>query len=786
MIVSIYISDTNKLDLFKDESVLLNSSVADVNDVTKNKTDFIKSLSLPASNQNNNTFKHYYDANLDGGFDARVRVKASIFLDGMLYKEGKLSLNSVVIKNGVPESYNVTFYGYLVDLKDLFKDDKLAELDLSAFDFFATYENVKQGLSTSLYTGGVIYCLFSKKQLFFNSNESENTNTSTLANIAYSAGEKTGLVWSELSPSIKVIKVLEAIESKYGITFSRDFFGREDFQELYLWVNNRAEKDILPTSQMVDFDSGDTTYVDLATNIFTLTSEVGLNWFNFAFTCYPQSGYGSVLYTIKAYRRNIGDVDWKLTYSLRSIGQETLVFQDYSSGNYEYYFEVESSRFLIYTAGLTTLKFFTSGGMVFNSNYTTNASQKSLSAKIDISKNMPDVKVLDFMKGLFDANKIIVEPIGESSFYANSVNEYYAEGQIFDLTKYVDVNNHKVSKGKVLNEVVFGFEEPTTILSKEFKKNNDEYYGDEDVLIYEDETRTKLLDGESVEYALPFEQIIYERLSDLNDDSQTNIQYAAIIDENLNAVSPKLHLHYIRNENINPNKIAIRNDVGDKEALVSLNVPRYTSRGGSPAFLFSEEVSTWDSNLFRDNLYSRRHSKYIEALFNKKRRDFMFKAQNVPLRIMLQLGFDDVIKIKDDYYRMDKYEYNLTDQALTINAVNTFDNTINGFYPENSTVIVNSNPQTTSVYVVNLLNYSTNKIDEGFGITWLSVSNTGNNLELTVTENETGVDRLITLEVTNTDTLQEFSIKLIQTASSITADNDVITVDTDLITADSI
>ena len=46
MIVSIYIQG-NKVDLFDDEDITVNSSVAMISDITKNSTDYTKSFTVP-------------------------------------------------------------------------------------------------------------------------------------------------------------------------------------------------------------------------------------------------------------------------------------------------------------------------------------------------------------------------------------------------------------------------------------------------------------------------------------------------------------------------------------------------------------------------------------------------------------------------------------------------------------------------------------------------------------------------------------------------------------------
>jgi len=48
MIIDIYIGD-DLVDMFSDENVEVNSSIANVQDITKNQTDYTKTFTVPAS-----------------------------------------------------------------------------------------------------------------------------------------------------------------------------------------------------------------------------------------------------------------------------------------------------------------------------------------------------------------------------------------------------------------------------------------------------------------------------------------------------------------------------------------------------------------------------------------------------------------------------------------------------------------------------------------------------------------------------------------------------------------
>jgi len=127
-VVQLYI-EGERVDLFKDESVTITQTIQNVKDISKVFTDFSKTFNLPASKRNNKIFKHYYNYDIDGGYDARKKKTARLELNNKAFRKGKIKLDGVVLKNNKPHTYKVTFYGNTVDLKDLLGEDTLSSLD---------------------------------------------------------------------------------------------------------------------------------------------------------------------------------------------------------------------------------------------------------------------------------------------------------------------------------------------------------------------------------------------------------------------------------------------------------------------------------------------------------------------------------------------------------------------------------------------------------------------------------------------------------------------------------
>jgi hypothetical protein len=110
---------TERVDLFKDESVSLTQTIKNVKDLAKVFTEFTQTFSVPASSVNNKIFQHYYNFDISGGFDARIKADARLELNDLPFKDGKIALQGVELKNNLAHTYKITFFGNTVNLKDI-------------------------------------------------------------------------------------------------------------------------------------------------------------------------------------------------------------------------------------------------------------------------------------------------------------------------------------------------------------------------------------------------------------------------------------------------------------------------------------------------------------------------------------------------------------------------------------------------------------------------------------------------------------------------------------------
>lgn len=746
MITEIYIGDY-KVDLFKDENIEFNSSVANTDDITKINTDYTKSFTVPASDRNNFLFKHYYNADIDNTFDARVKVSGEIKIDGFPFKIGRFRLEKVAVKNGVAQSYTINFWGNLVNIKDL-----LGEIELSSLDFFAynheySLSNVITGLETGLIDNNIIYTIDnSKRQYFYNSNSSNVTNEEKLVNIANNNSTDKGIRWTDLRASIRLSKVVKAISDKYGFNFSNDFFNREEFQSIFLWLNNNIEK-AFTTIGLINFTTTDSELFDLTSDSLNFETFVNSNTdkkrlvYNFELT---QLVPLEDLTNYELITRDNGVIISK--EDLFGNYNQTIIVESNDLVNHSYTWQIRAVQFPEFTVNLGFYYQTFNGTDWIDSTFESAEAFGSLIVSaFDVSANMPKIKIIDFLSGLFKMFKLVAIPQQDGSIYINTIDSFYREGTLRDFTKHFDVKNYDVERGILAKELSFKFQEPTTILNKQFKQNNVIAYGDS-LLTLADENGTHL-DGDKIDIQLPFETILYERIRDINTNVKTNIQYGLSLNESLESVIPKPILFYNNVVQLGIYSIKIE---GGGSLNTTLNTASNTLGLATVtnSLLWNNEFSTWNGAFINNTLYSDYWQNYISSIFNIKKRIFKFKAK-LPNYILTQLKLNDIIKIKESYYKINDYTVDLLTGLSSFNLINNFDTNFNLFAPSKKEFYQDFTSQTFKVYVSNSFVMNITLQDLGFGTAFITAVKNGNFIDIILTENNLTQNRDVFVNVNN-------------------------------------
>jgi hypothetical protein len=743
--VQIYIED-ELIDLFGDENISITSTIQDIKDAGSVFTDFSQSFSVPASSTNNQVFGHFYNNKIiQGGYDTRNKKRAKIFINHIEFRKGYIMLNGVKMNNNKPSSYDITFFGSTVRLKDLFKDDDLNALcDINKTNNLSNYNHpynstkVKEGFTTGLdftvnsqsKTDAIIYPLITpEKRLFFNSTIGGSDPANFSGNV-YSVGSDTtrGVAYEDLKPAIKMIHIIEAIEGHYGIEFTRDFFDTEAFTNLYMWLSSAsgnipnyklrgAETEIIRITGIANPDNSvlkpysisDNDTIDFTVPENRFQTKAGFITARLRIT--PISSDLSKTYTIKSIDTITGNVIREQTGS----GVQTLVdkynfSQKISSRDYSIKYVVETSVNITFTAELQLG--VTTGGapQVFltDDSYiaVNGGSNFSTIPEITLEHHLPQIKVIDFLSGVFKMFNLVaffiddetdddfgkIKVMSLDSFYADATNN--PTKGIVDINKYVDITEHYVAASLPYATISFKYQETDVVLMEQHTLDHNEVFGNSE---YTPDDFTDY--GKKYEIELPFSHLKYEHLLDEgNDLAETSILYGYVAGGNFNAddgnyssqdIDPLVF--YGINETI-PSSTTYINWISDTEDAIATywrpsNSNESTDKTTPADFTINfdaevdefyltdypigDEETGFEQQAASNSLFKKFYSKYIISSLDPTKRIIKLTAY-FPASLMVRYRLNDQFKIQDEMYRINSITTNINTgktelELLTLN-----------------------------------------------------------------------------------------------------------------------
>jgi hypothetical protein len=710
-----------RLTLFPDEKIRLKRSIQSLQDLTKVFTDFTQSFSVPADDNNNSIFKHYYDAQIVNGFDARVKIDARIDLGGVTYKVGKIQLNGASLKSNVPVNYNLEFFGATIKIKDLIGDDKLTNLDLSAYDHNYEAATIKTGLINRLFSGVIKYSLLSYKRRFLF--QEGQLDTEENINIKYNSTFTSGLDWKELKPCIKADAILQAIETKYNINFTNDFFGRSEWQQLYMSLGNGTQENIEALSVGTLFETDMNVYQrpnggDSFSPIYTVT-------LNLSSVTAP--------YKIKFLLNNETIYDSGFTSDL-SINFSLPMNDFYDFGVYNFKVVIESQGTVSgsFTGSVSNLQFI---NRVFNLFDVTNFNDtlNLVLPVVEVKNIMPDIKVVDWFAAIVKAFNLTIEPLDDGSLLVNDLPSWYNTGNIIDVSEHVDIETLDVERGKLYNQVNFGYEDQESLLANEFEAQTGQQFGgvDNDLIGIAAEEELKI--------ELPFENPQFERLL-----PSTN-QYGFIVDKDLQPYNNAPFLIYLPNLQLTTsNLVGFSGDT--YTSLQNINLPSHAiNLVDGFAAQFNAEFNEYDGRLLTDNLYSRFYNQYLTDIFSPQRRQYTINA-NLPINIATDLRLNDRLIIKGDRFIIDNIDSDLTTGISKLVLLNDLFTSLNVGDISKLAQLSGTFTDSGSVYYTGAA-FAQVVTDSAFITLASSTIKSGENISFTLSANETGAARAGTISV---------------------------------------
>jgi len=711
MDVAVYIKG-QRLDLFQDESIEMNLNAKNISDISKIFSDFTQGFTIPASPNNNKIFEYWYDATVDGTYNANLRVDSLIEVNTLPYKYGSIQMDGAKLKDGLPYSYSITFFGNAVNLSDLFGDLELKDLDLSAYDHVYNKTVVSNAMHMdSIASGDVYYPLI-------NAMKEVSIGNGGLTDLLNPAN---AISYRDYKPALRLIRIIEAIETKFGVVFTRDFLGRASFYNAFMWLS-RESGQIKAFGEKVLVDlanqSGEGfTFNGTSDTIAYLGSQTRISR-RVRIMVKPQPGYETIGFKVSVY--NNGD----LFTEVEGVGNAEAIIE--SDGNMSLQFKVQSTSDFQFTTTVTVIKRQTYLlAPTTNTGFSQNTPIQSITSEVIISDQLPVLKIKDFFASLINQFNLIIKPENGNTFYIDTLDNWYLKGDTFDITKLVDIKDIGVKRPDVKKQIDFKYQKTGAILGQQYEINNSIGYGD---------LKAKFdISGSDLKIESQFENMLFERLPNETTGELTDIQVGHSIDKELKPYNGKPFIFYKNGWAYSDVNLYMQPAITLTKVFHTATENNLKFDQVSNSLNFGSDNSSFFQAPIESSLYFNWWKNYIADLYNRKTRVLTLKCV-LPISILYKLTLNDLFIIGDMKYKISTAKVDLTtgksdieiftDYSLPADNVSnliplTVDNTFITVDNTNITVdAVYSNPPTV-VFLNNGIsptNYDSTRAQEIFEI----------------------------------------------------------------------
>lgn len=688
-----------RVELFNDEQISINLSVQNLTDLSKTFTDFTQSFQVPASPGNNKIFKHFYTSAIsffDGPntINPNLRRFSILEIDNTFFRRGSVSLEKANIKNNQPYSYTITFYGDLVSLKDTFGETRLMDLDWSTIDYPYTLQSIRDRIEDATTDYDVRYPLISSERYWqYNNPQTPTENIDTVGG---------AINITELFPAVKNKAILEVIEANFNITFQGNFLQDERFTNSYLLFKNavtfgyqtppkplvftevkRGVTVVAPPFPYV-FDYGLNAVNGATLTISDVDNSIALQYVTYEFEEQipfppPPQVIDSGFHVVEA---NIGSLSsdaiiyvdvytapgnstnytFNNTVEIEnvfpgSVNQDIYILENTNNPSIDLKvrFETRTSAPINYNINLD-YRFSALNTISLGAPLKIICQGPSTTQNVDISALAPNMTVEKYFSNLLKAWNLTAYGISRDNYEIQTVENWYNEGAITDITEFVDMKQIDIARLKLFNKINFKYAECKSLTNRFFANSFLREYGD----LYQ----TFNYDGGDYNIELEFENLLFSRFEN------TNLQVGYCIDEGLKPYIPNPILLYT----YETQTCSFYLTNGTTDVQINQYVPfgqdtQITNENYN--LNWGTENSSLIGNEESNNLYQTYYKAYLDNLYNPKNRQLTVKAI-LPLSIITGVKLNDRLTIRSERYIVNNIKLNLTSGEATLTLIQDF------------------------------------------------------------------------------------------------------------------
>lgn len=663
--------DYIKLDLFDKETILIKSQLNNLEKLSNVFSDVSNSFTVPATPHNNKALRHWYDRDIITNFNANLNIPAYTEVGSLPYRWGAVSLEGGQMKLKDPHNYKITFFSKNTQLSDTFGNDTIDRLDydssgvkqwnsLSQYDFFDTPTNFFNSISNTFQSGNII------TPLIINADRDIEWGSGNIFDISQ---PQYALRNSELYYAFKVSNLIDAIQTKYNVTFDSTFFTQSHFQKIFITLN--SNESLNRNQTLLNFTTGN-------------LDDLGFNYATDTWIFYDTNQSLKPSYKIWV-NPNVDDVPYSIVIKNQD-GIEVTRFDcdggDYESGvvavpyssgafNINYKFYIESTGSLSYDVRLLLRVKNSFVGNIDRNGH----SIGSIVDLMTISERIPKLKVIDFLTGLMKMFKLIIRPISVNEFYIDTLDNYYALGNIINMNKVCKIDEVDFKKPDIYTTIKFKYLKTENVLGEKYRKNNDPI---NDEIGYGDLRSLYNLDNKKdLTVELPFENMLFERLV-----ASTASAYPLETTNILIGQTSKLTESNTLEKNTDCGPILFYNNGTQSIGTFSIVFQHGTTTASKSVVYncgntdnvdidlvtnslnWGAEIDPWHLQVVYPSLYLNYWSRWINFVYDLRQMRWTYKAI-LPIRYINEISLNDSLIIGSKRYRIESQTTNLINGETT-------------------------------------------------------------------------------------------------------------------------
>ena len=661
--VQVYI-EGQRLELFNDEQIQVTSTQQNVADISKTYTDFSQSFTIPASPYNNAILQHFYQSDVDSTIDHNIRRTAFIEIDLTFFRRGKIQIDKAQLKNGQVESYSLSFYGDGKTLLDYFGEDLLSDLDYTPLNHTYTGTEVRARIIDGTNAYHVKYPMISSKRIWTWTGQAPTTITPSWLTIptagANDIHHTSGHIhYNELFPAVRVSKIFDQIESKYGVSFNGNFLSDDRFTKLFLWYKNRNEFNFFSEPQPIDFST-----LTTASNIATDSFDLANNTIHVQHTSLLDNATHQLVIIVNSISATTGAIidvyqNGNLYQSLpfSAAGNLPTIFIPNAAGlDVIYNFKIRTHTAVTVNVDVAYQIVGTVASTLTIIYGNTDCNNNVMVINTDLATLAPVMKVSEFFSGILKVFNMTCYGNTVNNFQVEPLDDWYSAGAIVDISPFTDVNTIDVDKMKLYKKITMKYQDSECFLNKQFSQLFMREYGNTSYQYN--------YDGDEFTLDVPFENLLQTKFTG------TNLQVGYSLNNEFAPYVPKpILLYQYDNKDV---------DFHFNNGTTTLNITNYTPFGQDLytnltdyTLNFAPDISTMLNVPVQQTLFGTYYFSYLYNLYNLKQRLISVKTI-LPIALLTGLKLNDRLVIRDKRYIINSMQSNLTTGEVNFQLILDF------------------------------------------------------------------------------------------------------------------